>query len=263
MFFYIINRLPIWKDIEENKRLVRVFFVGTFIYIIIHAILFSQYGEKNETIKVVRNYIYYMFLCDLAMTGILNKFKSNISDNDNDYSNNMGKYNLVLLNKGEFDLRIEGPDSLDIEWSIDLNGNFLTIGDSVRVFVDSNQIVNVDFRAPIVISEVKNLYSEIIPDKYFLEQNYPNPFNPSTTIRYAIPLLGGDERGGFITMKVYDVLGNEVANLINEEKPVGSYAVDFDASKLSSGIYFYRLQVYPAEGGVVKFVETRKMILTK
>jgi len=75
--------------------------------------------------------------------------------------------------------------------------------------------------------------------------------------------LGGDERGGFITMKVYDVLGNEVANLINEEKPVGSYAVDFDASKLSSGIYFYRLQVYPAEGGVVKFVETRKMILTK
>ncbi|OGU61697.1 MAG: hypothetical protein A3K31_15280 [Ignavibacteria bacterium RIFOXYA12_FULL_35_25] len=282
------NETILWSSIteffqENYPQFLNLKFDGRYIYgglvdgpYQLKDLQIYHIGDPSLTVDLqapytTQNYNYTDFEKTGVITGTISDVNNNpvqsafliISDNDNDYSNNMGKYNLVLLNKGEFDLRIEGPDSLDIEWSIDLNGNFLTIGDSVRVFVDSNQIVNVDFRAPIVISEVKNLYSEIIPDKYFLEQNYPNPFNPSTTIRYAIPLLGGDERGGFITMKVYDVLGNEVANLINEEKPVGSYAVDFDASKLSSGIYFYRLQVYPAEGGVVKFVETRKMILTK
>jgi len=85
---------------------------------------------------------------------------------------------------------------------------------------------------------------------YSLSNNYPNPFNPSTTIRFTISDFG------ITILKVYDVLGNEVATLVNEEKPIGSYAVEFDATTLPSGIYFYRLQAG-------NFVETKKMVLMK
>jgi len=82
------------------------------------------------------------------------------------------------------------------------------------------------------------------PNKFSLEQNYPNPFNPVTTIRYSIPsvTLSGVE-GSRVQLKIYDVLGNEVATLVDEEKPVGSYEVEFSASNLSSGVYFYTLKV--------------------
>jgi len=83
-----------------------------------------------------------------------------------------------------------------------------------------------------------------------LSNNYPNPFNPSTTIKYEISELS------FVTLKVYDVLGKEVANLVSEEKPAGFYEVEFDATALRSGIYFYRLQAG-------SFVETKKMVLLK
>jgi hypothetical protein len=73
------------------------------------------------------------------------------------------------------------------------------------------------------------------PYKFSLEQNYPNPFNPVTTIKYSIG------KTQFVTLKVYDVLGNETAILVNEEKPSGTYEVIFDGKNLSSGIYFYRL----------------------
>lgn len=88
------------------------------------------------------------------------------------------------------------------------------------------------------------------PESFSISQNYPNPFNPSTTIRYSIP------NGSVVTIKVYDVLGTEVATLVNEDKSAGSYEVDFNASQLSSGIYFYKLQAG-------SFVETKKMILIK
>jgi hypothetical protein len=91
--------------------------------------------------------------------------------------------------------------------------------------------------------------------KFELEQNYPNPFNPSTKIKYSIPSNVQRETSN-VSLKVYDVLGNIIATLVNEEKPSGSYVVDFDASKLSSGIYYYRL----VSGS---FTDTKKMILLK
>jgi photosystem II stability/assembly factor-like uncharacterized protein len=77
--------------------------------------------------------------------------------------------------------------------------------------------------------------SEIKIDSYHMSQNYPNPFNPVTTIKYKIPELS------YVKLKVYDVLGNEVATLVNEEKPSGNYEDEWDATGLPSGIYFYRL----------------------
>lgn len=88
------------------------------------------------------------------------------------------------------------------------------------------------------------------PDNYSLSQNYPNPFNPVTRISYAIP------NDGFVTLKVYDIIGREVAKIINETKTAGYYTVDFDASKLASGIYFYKLQ----SGS---FTNVKRMVLVK
>jgi len=97
----------------------------------------------------------------------------------------------------------------------------------------------------IVEVEVNN-----IPKKYSLEQNYPNPFNPSTVIEYSIP------EKGFVTLKIYDILGNEIVTLVNNEKEAGNYDVKFDASQLTSGIYIYSIQVND-------FRATKKMMLLK
>ena len=81
---------------------------------------------------------------------------------------------------------------------------------------------------------------------------------PSTIIEYSLP------RYGFVTLKIYDMLGREIATLVNEEKPIGSYEVEFDAIGLTSGIYFYRLRAGdPESSSGQSFVETKKMILLR
>jgi hypothetical protein len=131
-----------------------------------------------------------------------------------------------------------------------------------------------------VVSVDDNETSSRASFSFKLEQNYPNPFNPATKIKYQIPLspplLKGEipiyRDGGLTTLKVYDMLGREVATLVNEEKPAGEYEVEFsaesgsasggNADKLSSGIYFYTLDVTPLNNGQ-RFRESKKMILMK
>jgi hypothetical protein len=100
-------------------------------------------------------------------------------------------------------------------------------------------------------------YGSETPSTYFIYQNYPNPFNPSTKIRFSVPQRSS------VLIKVFDILGNEIETLVNKEKPAGNYEITWNAANLPSGIYFYRLQVYPANGGAGSFVETNKMILLK
>jgi hypothetical protein len=88
------------------------------------------------------------------------------------------------------------------------------------------------------------------PKEFVLEQNYPNPFNPNTTIKYYVP------GNSFVTIKIYDVLGNELKTLINDEKSAGYYKIDFDASQFSSGIYIYELKSN-------EFVASKKMLLIR
>ena len=88
-----------------------------------------------------------------------------------------------------------------------------------------------------------------------LAQNYPNPFNPSTIIKFAIPSVGNSLMK-FVQLKVYDILGNEVATLLNKEKLPGNYEAKFDGSNLASGVYFYKLSTQD-------FVSVKKMLLLK
>ena len=100
--------------------------------------------------------------------------------------------------------------------------------------------------------------NSLSPEQFYLYQNSPNPFNPSTTIKYTVPtvIASGTKQSQFVTLKIYDVLGNEVAALVNEEKMGGNYKVNFDGYGLTSGIYFYTLKAG-------EFSDTKKMILLK
>lgn len=91
---------------------------------------------------------------------------------------------------------------------------------------------------------------ETIPTEFALYQNYPNPFNPGTLIKYQVP------EKSFVLIRVYDLLGAELATLVNEEKSAGSYEITFNAQDLSSGVYFYQIKAN-------NFVSTKKLVLLK
>jgi photosystem II stability/assembly factor-like uncharacterized protein len=119
------------------------------------------------------------------------------------------------------------------------SGRIWGVGEYAQIFSSDEVITSVE----------ENQIKEEI-NTYLLSQNFPNPFNPITTIRYSIANHSN------VTIKVYDLLGREVATLVNEEKPAGEYEVEFDGSSLTSGIYFYQLK----DGN---YTETKKMILLK
>jgi photosystem II stability/assembly factor-like uncharacterized protein len=106
---------------------------------------------------------------------------------------------------------------------------------------------NGGFGGLVEINKEKN---KNLPAEYSLYQNYPNPFNPSTKIGFRITVLG------FVSLKIFDVIGNEIVTLVNEEKPAGTYEIEFNSTDLPSGIYFYQLQAG-------SFIQTRKMVYLK
>jgi len=138
-----------------------------------------------------------------------------------------------------------------------VEGNGTTTGFRTYSFTDENvspgfyfyRLKQIDFNGSFAYSEIINV-DLIAPLEFSLEQNYPNPFNPSTKINFQLI------ENGFTSLKVYDVLGTEVATLVNEEKSAGNYEVSFDATTLSSGLYFCTLQTG-------SFTETKKMMLLK
>ena len=150
------------------------------------------------------------------------------------------------------------------EWSAIgyLNGKGTTTEVQKYSFTDQDvkpgiykyRLKQIDYDGDFKFSEI--VEAEVNPPVEFsLDQNYPNPFNPSTKIKFTIPSVETRDRVS-VQMKVYDVLGNEVTTLVNEAKPAGEYEIEWDASGLPSGIYFYQLKAG-------KFIQTKKMILIK
>ena len=107
---------------------------------------------------------------------------------------------------------------------------------------------------PSVIAEVKNYQN---PVNFHLYQNYPNPFNPSTTIKYQIP------KESLVTIKIFDVLGREVATLLNAEQKAGEYEIEWNASGFASGVYICRLKANPLEDKTKIYVKSSKLVLLK
>lgn len=106
---------------------------------------------------------------------------------------------------------------------------------SVAVVIDG---ITVNTSWPIGVTSVQEINSGLTPEKFILQQNYPNPFNPETTIEFSVPPFTGEQA---VTLRIYDILGREVAEVINGNYKSGKYDVRFDGSKLNSGVYFYRL----------------------
>lgn len=141
-------------------------------------------------------------------------------------------------------------------WELDYQKGYWPAPNSLFMFDEDNAFISggrsfARRQRPILTSiEQNHEYGLISVSEYTLSQNYPNPFNPSTSIAYSVP------SNEFVSLKVYDILGKEVAVLVNEEKSAGNYEVNFNAENLSSGIYFYVITSS-------NFSKTNKMILLK
>lgn len=167
--------------------------------------------------------------------------------------------NLKTQNNGRWDLgesiilRPTGVTDATTSYQITLdmkNNVFPRSGDSLYI-ITYNQIEdNDEFRFSADSNFVVKVKNEIKRNEYSLSNNYPNPFNPTTVIQYTLP------KQSDVSVKIFDVLGREVTTLVNKVQPKGNYEIEFRASKLTSGIYFYRLQAD-------YFIETKKMILLK
>ncbi len=183
-------------------------------------------------------------------------------------SNYIGNTGFGLSGSGElirlYDDQMNMMDSLvyddNAPWPTQPDGNGPTLSlknPDLDNTLGQNWAASVGYGTPGKINDTfvnVNDQKSTLPTEFALFQNYPNPFNPTTLIRYSIP------QNSFVTLKVYDVIGNEIAELINEEKSAGNYEVEFSSLKnnlkISSGVYLYQLRAND-------FVQTKKMILIK
>ena len=160
----------------------------------------------------------------------------------------------MMANTGPFKLEVDKPVTIIVAHIVGRGTDSLN---SITVAREFSRDIDAFYKSNFTDFPVSVEYQNTnqLTLQFRLYQNYPNPFNPTTTIRYRIP------ETGLITLKVYDILGREVATLVNEEKTAGTYEIEFDshsdkARNLTSGVYFYQLKV-----GL--FVGTRKMLLIK
>jgi len=132
--------------------------------------------------------------------------------------------------------------------------------DSLRAWAGGNGLVRTTDGGGLVMI-VKQISTEI-PSGFTLYQNYPNPFNPVTNLEFEIPASRGELKLGIVSLKVYDMLGKEVAVIVKSKLNPGTYKYEFDGSNFTSGIYFYRIEISDEKSNIINS-ETKKMILTK
>ncbi len=144
--------------------------------------------------------------------------------------------------------RYAGPTFFDLAQAIALDGSNNVIVTGYTVDIGVSYWTTVKY-AQVPVTSVEDERAPV-PTEYVLSQNYPNPFNPSTTIRFDLP------KAGLVTLKVYNLLGEEIETLVSEHRPAGSYTVNWTAGGLTSGVYWYRLQAG-------EFTETKKLVIIK
>lgn len=196
-------------------------------YGMVDSILCSNLLTENKQIS------FKLELLDNQTNEVLGVFDEVTYSEQNVYQyNNLGyQVNLNGIGNRTIKFRLVVNTNTDLGFSLSNR-----VSDQSLLAKSNYQTVN--YRGKLAVTE------------YALEQNYPNPFNPSTTIKFQLP------KDGFVTLKVYDILGKEITTLLNEEKSQGKYEVTFDASNLSSGVYIYKLQAGD-------FVNSKKMLMIK
>jgi predicted GH43/DUF377 family glycosyl hydrolase len=208
----------------------------------------NQWDEKTVgTPNVLRiGNLYYMWY---SGSDPLGRYDATGVATSLDGITNWQKYesNPVLRN-------IASPTTWEATWAE--VGAVLQRGDTLHMWYEgyrnpetSNKIMIGHATSPLIASGIARGKQEL-PATFFLSQNYPNPFNPSTSITFELP------RTSLVNLSVYNMLGLKVSTLVNEEKPAGVHAVQFNGSRLASGVYFYRLQAG-------EFVQTRKLVIVK
>jgi len=218
-------------------------------------------GSTNIDLDLMNNYLGINFVADRPTTGA-NQGIVGVAVNGGQADSTVGTWPDVLESFPSAETaplyQFRGRDSLNAIANYSSNFNVATFGvdiRSLRPAIDSppgspaTRLLTGGLNAVDEALGTEDNVKEI-PLTFELMQNYPNPFNPSTSIEYALP------QGEFVSLKIFDVLGREVATLVNEVQSLGFHSVNFDAGKFSSGVYFYKIQAG-------KFVSTKKMLLMK
>ena len=221
------NKPILWNYNEDVNRKSLYYTMSSLIHLKNNYSTFSTDNFETYLYPEIKKYILHHADMNSVVIGNFNVIYGEISAG----FQHTGKWYEYLSG--------DSIDVSDVNMSIQLNP-----GD-IKLFTDK-KIVN-----PYLITDVDS--DENLVENYILLQNYPNPFNPSTKIKYQIPSA---ENYSLVTLKVFDILGREIATLVNEQKPSGVYVVNFDGSQLSSGVYFYKLQIG-------KMNEMKKMLLIK
>lgn len=224
--------------------------------IIITVILFTTLSIAQQTYELtpgVKGNQIVLQLSNISSTESAEKVEVRLIRQSANLKFNTSEVNVKNLNKAE---EREAAFSFDVNYAADISKQ-----DTVEFLITCGNATdngNPSPRDKTIHLTKQFIFTYAQPKEFKLEQNYPNPFNPTTRIRYTIapPNLPEGEALRKVTLKIYDVLGNEVATLVNEEKPAGYYEVEFNASSIASGVYIYRL----TSG---QFVSTKKMILLR
>ena len=210
----------------------------------------SQFADQTLAAHLIENTVHYLFRDIVPVE--LTSFSANVSGN----SVNLNWNTATELNNSGFEIERKTENGSYVKVGF-VNGNGTTTEPRSYSYTDTKLAMgNYTYRLKQVDYDGTYSYSNevnadvVAPDRYSLEQNYPNPFNPSTTIKYGVA------KDGMVNVAVFNLLGEKVATLVNTNQKAGSYELKFDASSLSSGVYFYSI-----EAGDFKAV--RKMMLMK
>jgi len=212
---------------------------------------FGIWSERNSTVYIVNSIVwkygsYGFALKSFDSSKIYSSY--NILSDQFEGENNLYKDPLFVNPlKTDFHL-LSGSPGID-SGTLNIAGLNLPLTDFDSKDRFNNGRIDIGCYEHAIINSIPKISQEL-PSVYFLEQNYPNPFNPNTTINYSVA------KSGLVTIKVYDILGREVTTLVNENKLTGNYSVQFNAAKITSGVYFYRM-----ESG--SFVQTKKLVVLK
>ncbi|MEG8948154.1 T9SS type A sorting domain-containing protein [Rosettibacter firmus] len=213
----------------------------------------GNFGGTFINLDYTKVYHTSLFMVATIIDGQMYDFlKFNLVVRYKDFQNHFGQSFLLNINAdidSVYGKKIPNYNYFALSPSLTKNGKTLFFAvkyaDTTRIYY-SNMIVDENGEIVNVVENINNT----IPSTYYLSQNYPNPFNSITKIRYAVP------KSSHISIRVFDILGNEITTLVDQFKNIGNYEIEFNANHLSSGVYFYQLV---AENNVL----TKKLILIK